>query len=108
MFYVQRLPDIYVSSSSVKVAKSGGNILTSPLMDEMRDIGGDRFIANEIEILKSNDLRERVAQAIIDSIIESSSKEDFNLSYITERNSNKKTLRSDSSNCRNAWRCSGY
>ena len=63
-------------------------------MDEMRDIGGDRFIANEIEILKSHDLRERVAKAILDSVLESNSKEDFDLSYIADRNSNKKTLRS--------------
>ena len=39
----------------------------APLLPEFSDFGNDRFIANEIEILKSYRLREIVANAFIDS-----------------------------------------
>lgn len=94
VFYSLRLPDIFVSSTSVKISKSGGNILQSPIMDEMRDLGGDRFIANEIEILKSYDLRENVAKIVIDSILSYKNNDDFSLSYEKDLVKNQQKLRS--------------
>ena len=52
----------------MKIQKpSGGGIMDAPLLPEFSDFGNDRFIANEIEILKSYRLREIVANAFIDS-----------------------------------------
>lgn len=94
IYYAYNLPDIYVSNTSIKVSRSSGNILQNPLLKQVEDYGSDRFIANEIEILKSNDLRLRVAEAILDSFANSESKEDFKLLHYYERVSNTKKLRS--------------
>lgn len=60
--------DIYTASTSLKIQKpNGGGILDAPLLPEFSDFGNDRFIANEIEILKSYRLRTIVATSLIDS-----------------------------------------
>jgi tyrosine-protein kinase Etk/Wzc len=60
--------DIYTASTAMKIQKpSAGGILDAPLLPEFSDFGNDRFIANEIEILKSYRLREIVANAFVDS-----------------------------------------
>lgn len=69
VFYALNAVDIYRSESTLKLTKSGGSILQSPFLPEIQDFGSDRFISNEIEILKSYNLRERVAQALIDTLI---------------------------------------
>lgn len=67
VFYAVNANNIYKSTTSLKVLKTGGNILDSPLMFGGGEFGSDRFIANEIEILKSYMIRERVAEALLDS-----------------------------------------
>ncbi|MFN3874160.1 MAG: Wzz/FepE/Etk N-terminal domain-containing protein, partial [Ignavibacterium sp.] len=69
VLYALRSPDIYISQAGVKITKSGGNILQSPFTTEFSDFGSDRFIANEIEILKSYNLRERVAESLLDTFL---------------------------------------
>lgn len=91
-FYAKRLPNIYVSSTSLKISKSGGNILQSPFAREINDYAMDRFINNEIEILKSNDLRERVARALIDSLQLMDSKDDYKQLYQFNPETNRKEL----------------
>ncbi len=59
--------DIYESTTSLKITKPSGSILEAPMIPEFQDFGSDRFIANEIEILKSYSIRERVINALIDS-----------------------------------------
>lgn len=59
--------DIYESTTSLKITKPSGSILEAPMIPEFQDFGSDRFIANEIEILKSYSIRERVVNALIDS-----------------------------------------
>lgn len=56
--------NIYSSTTSLKVQKPSGSILDAPLIPEFQDFGSDRFIANEIEVLKSYTIRERVAKYI--------------------------------------------
>lgn len=94
VIYTLRLPDIYSSHTTIKVAKTGGNILQTPLMEDMNDLVGDRFIANELEILKSNDLRERVAMAITDSIKNADDKNEFVLLYTAPAGSSEKRIKS--------------
>ncbi len=84
IIYAVTTKNIYKSQTAIKINKPGGSILQSPLVPEFSDFGNDRFIANEIEILKSYNLRERVAQALVDSFNNSKNKKDFNLLYKKE------------------------
>lgn len=84
VIYAVTAKNIYKSQTALKISKPGGSILQSPLVPELSDFGNDRFIANEIEILKSYNLRERVAKALVDSFNYSSDKKDFNLLYKKE------------------------
>ncbi|MCF8413754.1 MAG: hypothetical protein K9G44_10090, partial [Melioribacteraceae bacterium] len=68
IIYATNAIDIYSSTTAIKIAKPSGSILSSPLMPEFNDWGSDRFIANEIEILKSYTLREKIAQRIINEV----------------------------------------
>ena len=65
--YAVNAVDIYKSTTALRISKSGGDVLTSPLMPEFNDWGNDRFIANEIEVMTSYTTREKVAAALIDS-----------------------------------------
>ena len=77
--YVLTRPDIYVSESSVKISKSGGSILQNESILGLSDLANDRMINNEIEILKSFDLRKIVASALLDSFQRSTNKSEFTL-----------------------------
>jgi tyrosine-protein kinase Etk/Wzc len=67
IIYAVNATDIYKSTTSLRISKSKGDVLTSPLMPEFTDWGNDRFIANEIEVMTSYTTREKVAAALIDS-----------------------------------------
>ncbi len=67
ILYAVNAVDIYKSTTTLRISKSGGDVLTSPLMPEFNDWGNDRFIANEIEVMTSYTTREKVAAALIDS-----------------------------------------
>jgi len=79
VFYALTSMDIYESETVLKISKPEGNILEAPIAPDIMDLGMDRFIANEIEIIKSYTNRERVANALIDSLKESKDKKDFYL-----------------------------
>ena len=60
--------DIYKSTATLKISRpQGGSVLTSPLLPEFQEWGNDRFIANEIEIMRSFTARQLVAVTLIDS-----------------------------------------
>ena len=65
--YAVNATDIYKSITTLRISKSTGDVLTSPLMPEFNDWGNDRFIANEIEVMTSYFTREKVAAALLDS-----------------------------------------
>jgi tyrosine-protein kinase Etk/Wzc len=92
IIYALSAKDIYKSQTAIKLSKPGGSILQSPLVPEFSDYGNDRFIANEIEILKSYNLRERVAKALIDTFVTSSSSNTFNIIYKKEFGSDSNDL----------------
>jgi succinoglycan biosynthesis transport protein ExoP len=77
--YAVNARNIYKSTVALKVAKPQGNILNSPIIPEFQDFGSDRFIANEIEILKTFNTRERVAEALVDSFKNIGVKDSFYL-----------------------------
>ncbi len=84
VFYALTATNIYTSTTSMKLYEPSGNILEAPLLPEFQDFGSDRFIANEIEILKSFTTRERVANALIDSFRLANDPNDFYLIYDQE------------------------
>ncbi len=79
VYYAINSIDIYESETVLKISKPQGNILEAPLTPDIMDLGMDRFIANEIEIIKSYTNRERVAEAIVDSFAVSKNRDKFYL-----------------------------
>jgi tyrosine-protein kinase Etk/Wzc len=68
IIYAASAVDIYKSTSALKISRpQGGSVLTSPLLPEFQEWGNDRFIANEIEIMRSYTARQLVAITLIDS-----------------------------------------
>ncbi|HEX2868270.1 MAG TPA: polysaccharide biosynthesis tyrosine autokinase [Ignavibacteriales bacterium] len=65
--YALMAPDVYSSSTMIRVSKPQGNILDAPLIAEFSDQKSS-FVENEIEVLKSYSIRERVARLLIDSL----------------------------------------
>ncbi len=63
-FYAFYQTDLYKSTTSMKLAPPKGNILDAPLAAEINNFANDRFIANEIEIMKSYTVRENVAYSL--------------------------------------------
>ncbi|MEW6195114.1 MAG: polysaccharide biosynthesis tyrosine autokinase [Bacteroidota bacterium] len=95
IIYAISSPNIYKSTTVIKLAKPQGNILDAPLVPEFQDFGSDRFIANEIEILKSYQLREKVANALIDSFKVSKKNKNFFLIFEeSDRPSAKEKIKS--------------
>jgi len=92
--------DIYTATVAMKIQKpSSGGILDAPLLPEFSSFGDDRFIANEIEILKSYRLRTMVANALIDSFNVIDKPDSFYNIFdpkfeIIEENNNPKPLKS--------------
>ncbi len=81
LIYAINAPNIYKSTTVLKLSKPQGSILSGSLLPEFQDFGSDRFIANEIEILKSYHLREKVSNTLIDSFKTSSDKNKFALIF---------------------------
>ena len=68
IIYAANAIDIYKSTATLKISRpQGGSVLTSPLLPEFQEWGNDRFIANEIEIMRSFTARHLVAVTLIDS-----------------------------------------
>ncbi|HEY5535872.1 MAG TPA: polysaccharide biosynthesis tyrosine autokinase [Ignavibacteria bacterium] len=78
IIYVTNAIDIYKTSTSLKITKSQGSILTAKLQP-FEDLQADRFISNEIEILKSTTIKERTASALLDSFKLHPVKSDYSL-----------------------------
>ena len=79
IIYAVNAPNIYKSTTVLRISKPQGSVLQGSLLPEFQDFGSDRFIANEIEILKSYRLREKVANALIDTFRISLNKKNFSL-----------------------------
>ena len=77
LVYAYLKEDIYKSTVTLKISKQQQNVLDLSAPSELRDLVLDRFIANEIEVMKNYDTRERNAQALIDSFDNSKEKNLF-------------------------------
>ncbi len=65
--YALTARDIYKSSTSLKISKPQGSLLSSSIMPDLQSFTDDRFISTEIEIMKSYNIRSSVASALIDT-----------------------------------------
>jgi len=77
IIYAVNARDIYKSTATLKVVKPQGNILYSPVIPEFQDFGNDRFLANEIEVLKTFNTRERVAKSLVETFNSVNTKDSF-------------------------------
>lgn len=67
IIYVFYAKDIYKSTATIKINRPQGSVLSSSLIPEFQDFITDRYISNEIEVLKSYKIRESVAQNLLDT-----------------------------------------
>ena len=88
IFYAYTQLNIYEATASLKITKPQSNILSTSFTPDAGDFSSDRFIANEIEIIKSYKVRKRTARALIDSFHNDSSvsKSKYSVIYNNEEN----------------------
>lgn len=67
IIYANLSIDIYTASGSIKVSIPKSNPISGPLFEQFQEFGSDRYIANEIEVLKSRSIAEIAAKAILDT-----------------------------------------
>lgn len=68
LIYVNTATNIYRSVTSVKLENPQGNILTSNIItDAGQNATNEKYIAGQIAVLKSYEIREKVAKTLIDS-----------------------------------------
>jgi capsular exopolysaccharide synthesis family protein len=77
VFYVINAKDIFKSSTSILIQKPQGSLLSSNIIPGLQDFANDRFVSNEIEILKSYTIRKKAADALLDSFNVSNEKNRF-------------------------------
>jgi tyrosine-protein kinase Etk/Wzc len=81
IFYATAAQDIYTAQGSIKISIPKSNPLTGPLFEQFQEFGSDRFIANELEVLKSRSLAEIAAKSIIDTFNSKKNYSDFYIFY---------------------------
>ena len=66
-FYAYSQVDIYASASSMRLTKPKENVLENKIFSDVEGELPERYINNEVEILKSYAIREKTATALLDS-----------------------------------------
>ena len=66
-FYAYSQVDIYASASSMRLSKPKENVLESKIFSDLEGELPERYINNEVEILKSYAIREKTSRSLVDS-----------------------------------------
>jgi capsular exopolysaccharide synthesis family protein len=66
-FYAYSQVDIYASASSMRLSKPKENVLENKIFSDIEGELPERYINNEVEILKSFAIREKTAASLLDS-----------------------------------------
>ena len=66
-FYAYSQVDIYASASSMRLSKPKENVLENKIFSDIEGELPERYINNEVEILKSFAIREKTATSLLDS-----------------------------------------
>lgn len=77
ILYVINSINIYKTTTTLKIVRPQGSILSAQLIPEFQDFQTDRYISNEIEIMKSFTIREKVSNSLLDSFKVASDKSVF-------------------------------
>ncbi|RPI15691.1 MAG: polysaccharide biosynthesis tyrosine autokinase [Ignavibacteriae bacterium] len=85
-FYAYSQEDIYSSASLMRLAKPKENVLEGKIFSDIEGELPERFINNEVEILKSFAIREKTARSIIDSFKVLKDKQSFALICMNRAN----------------------
>ncbi|MGA2668186.1 MAG: polysaccharide biosynthesis tyrosine autokinase [Ignavibacteria bacterium] len=88
-FYAYSQVDIYSSSSSLRLTKPKENVLENNIFSDIEAELPERFINNEVEVLKSYAIREKAAQSLIDSFKVLDGKVPFSLIYLSPEDHSK-------------------
>ncbi len=88
-FYAYSQVDIYSSASSLRLAKPKENVLEGKLFSDIEGELPERFINNEVEILRSFAIREKTAKSLIDSFDVLKGKVFFSLISSSPQNPNE-------------------
>lgn len=67
LIYVNTATNIYRSQTSLKIESPQGNILTATFGSEASSATNDKYIMGQIAVMKSYDIRDKVAKNLIDS-----------------------------------------
>ncbi|MEO8211140.1 MAG: polysaccharide biosynthesis tyrosine autokinase, partial [bacterium] len=67
LIYVNTATNIYRSTTSVKLDSPQGNILTTSFGSDVGTFASEKYISVQIAVMKSYDIRDKVAKALIDS-----------------------------------------
>jgi len=92
VIYVFYAKDIYRSSATIKINRPQGSVLSSSLIPEFQDFITDRYISNEIEVLKSYKIREDVAKNLLDSFKVNQDKSKFYYIFNQSGNNNSELI----------------
>ncbi len=88
-FYAYSQVDIYSSAASLRLSKPRENVLENKIFSDIEGELPERFINNEVEILKSFSIREATAQSLLDSFTVLQSKMPFSLMCESPENCTK-------------------
>ena len=84
--YAYSQVDIYSSTSSLRLTKPKENVLEGKIFPDIEGELPERYINNEVEILKSNAIREKTSEALIDSFKVLRGKLQFSLVALNPQN----------------------
>jgi len=85
-FYAYSQVDIYSSTSSLRLTKPKENVLEGKIFPDIEGDLPERFINNEVEILRSNAIKERTSRTLIDSFKVLNGKIPFSLIALSPQN----------------------
>lgn len=85
-FYAYSQVDIYASASSMRLAKPKENVLENKIFSDIEGELPERYINNEVEILKSFAIREKTAASLLDSFQVLKGKIPFSLLVVNPEN----------------------
>lgn len=85
-FYAYSQVDIYASASSMRLSKPKENVLENKIFSDIEGELPERYINNEVEILKSFAIREKTATSLLDSFQVLKGKMQFYLLVVNPEN----------------------
>lgn len=85
-FYAYSQVDIYSSASSLRLSKPKENVLENKIFSDFEGELPERYINNEVEILKSYAIREKTASSLLDSFQVLKGKMQFSLLSVSPEN----------------------